>query len=80
MSSNQIADGKRYTIHVNEETYLLLLSLRNEYARRARRNVSFAWILKDMTHERYAILVQSEQKGYLFGEYFGLKNRATGIK
>ena len=77
MSSNNINNRKRYTIHVNEETYLLLLSLRNEYAQRTRRNVSLTWILKDMTHERYAGLSRMQQKGNLFGEYFGLEKGIT---
>lgn len=57
---------------MDDETYIYLLAVRNIYSHQARKNVSIAWIIKNMVIERHEKLTNMQKSPTLFGHFLDI--------
>jgi hypothetical protein len=66
----------KHSVKVDEETYGMLLLMKNAYSIRQRRNLDMNDVLKPAVKARYAILSDEiRQTPDLFGHFFGFRRR-----
>ncbi|MEM0106870.1 MAG: hypothetical protein QXS03_01415 [Candidatus Micrarchaeaceae archaeon] len=64
------SNSNRKVIHIDNETYMRLLMLRNYYSQREHRNVSLAAIIKMLSEQHSSVLASQDS---VFKIFFGVR-------